>query len=159
RPEENAMSHYPIRTCRRGFTLIELLVIIAIISVLIGLTMPAVQMARQAASRIRFANNLKQIGLALHLYKDQFGRLPPSRLEQSESPSWAWLILPQLEQDNLYRLWPPGWPYPGITPGKPITAAGIEQTVAVLSTPVPIFFCPSSRPPGDVSASFAQDPV
>jgi prepilin-type N-terminal cleavage/methylation domain-containing protein len=153
------MLRYPIRTCRSGFTLIELLVVIAIIATLIGLTMPAVQAAREAASRIRCANNLKQIGIAMHLYKDQFGRLPPSRLAQTESPSWAWLILPQLEQDNLYRLWPPGWPYPGIQPGKPITAAGIERTVTVLSTPVPIFFCPSSRPAGDVSASFAQDPV
>jgi prepilin-type N-terminal cleavage/methylation domain-containing protein len=153
------MSRYPIRTCRSGFTLIELLVIIAIISILIGLIMPAVQAAREAALRIKCANNLKQIGLALHLYKDQFGRLPPSRLEQSESPSWAWLILPQLEQDNLYRLWPVGWPYPGIKPGKPISAAEIELTVNVLSTPVPIYFCPSFRTPGDVSVSFAQDPV
>jgi len=156
---ENAMSRYPIRTCRTGFTLIELLVVIAIISILIGLTMPAVQAAREAASRIKCANNLRQIGLAMHMYEGQFGRLPPSRLRASESPSWAWLILPQLEQENLYRLWPAGWPYPGIAPAKPITTAGINKTVSVLSTPVPTYFCPSFRTPGDVSVTFAQDPV
>jgi prepilin-type N-terminal cleavage/methylation domain-containing protein len=152
------MSRYPIRTCRRGFTLVELLVVIAIISMLIGLTLPAVQAAREAASRIKCANNLKQIGLAMHMFEGQFGRLPPSRLRPAESPSWAWLILPQLEQDNLYRLWPLSWPYPGIEPGKPITAARIEQAVKVLSSSVPVYFCPSFRTPGDVSASFAQDP-
>jgi len=154
------MLRYPIRICRRGFTLIELLVVIAIISILIGLTMPAVQAAREAASRTSCANNLKQIGLAMHVYADQFGRLPPSRLAQAEGPSWAWLILPQLEQDNLYKLWPPGWPYPGIAPNKPITPARVELSVNILSTTVPTFFCPSFRSPtaGDVNESFAQDP-
>src|SRR5262245_35655700 len=153
------MLRSPIRTCRRGFTLIELLVVIAIISILIGLTMPAVQAAREAAARVSCANNLRQIGLAMQAYEGQFGRLPPSRNGLAESPSWAWLILPQLEQDNLYRLWPQGWPYPGIAPGKPITPASIEMTVKVLSTPVPTYFCSSFRTPGDASASFAQDPV
>ena len=152
------MSRYLTRTCRTGFTLIELLVVIAIISILIGLTMPAVQAAREAASRIQCANNLKQIGLAMQMYEGRFGRLPPSRFSLTECPSWAWLILPQLEQDNLYKLWPPGWPYPGIAPNKPITAASLEQTVTILSTPVPTFFCSSFRPPGDVSLPFAQDP-
>jgi prepilin-type N-terminal cleavage/methylation domain-containing protein/prepilin-type processing-associated H-X9-DG protein len=151
------MFRSPIRICRSGFTLIELLVVIAIIGVLIGLTLPAVQAAREAASRIRCANNLKQIGLAMHLYRDQFGRLPPSRLAQREGPTWAWLILPQLEQDNLYRLWSRGWPYPGIAPGKPITLADLEQAGEILSTPVPIFNCPSFRSSGDaVSTAFNQ---
>jgi prepilin-type N-terminal cleavage/methylation domain-containing protein len=151
------MSRYSTRTCRTGFTLIELLVVIAIISILIGLTMPAVQAAREAALRTACANNLKQIGHAMHMYEDQFRSLPPSRLSATESPSWAWLILPQLEQDNLYRRWPRGWPYPGIAPDKPITTTGIEQTVSVLSTPVPTYFCPSFRSPGDVSGTFPQD--
>src|SRR6516165_3949671 len=137
---EDAMLRYPIRTYRRGFTLIELLVVIAIISLLISLTMPAVQAAREAASRISCANNLRQIGLAMHMYEGQFDHLPPSRLGMAESPSWAWLILPQLEQDNLYNLWPPGWPYPGIEGGKPVTLDAKNTSALILGTAVPVYF-------------------
>src|SRR5437763_6773022 len=133
---------------RPAFTLIELLVVITIISILIGLLLPAVQQAREAAARIQCANNLKQIGLAMHLYHDQFQQLPPSRRAEMEGPTWAWLILPSLEQDNLYRLWPPGWPYPGLAPGAAVDETGLSTAKKVLSTPVPIYFCPSRRAPG-----------
>jgi prepilin-type N-terminal cleavage/methylation domain-containing protein len=155
------MVRYQLRTSRRAFTLIELLVVIAIITILVGLLMPAVQKAREAACRIKCANNIKQIGLAVHLYVDDFGRLPPSRTSMMEGPSWAWLILPYLEQDNLYRLWPIGWPYPGLAPGAPITPGAIDQTAKVMSHQVPTYFCPSFRAPGDyntIAVSFAQDP-
>ena len=136
-----------------GFTLIELLVVIAIIGILVGLLLPAVQQAREAANRVKCANNLKQIGLASHLFADRHGALPPSRMSMAEGPSWAWLILPDLEQQNLYNMWPEGWPYPGLAPGAPVTPQGIAQTAETLDTPVPTYFCPSFRSPGDANSA------
>jgi prepilin-type N-terminal cleavage/methylation domain-containing protein len=132
------------RPMRAGFTLIELLVVIAIIAILVGLMMPAVQSAREAANRISCTNNLKQIALAMHLYHDQFKRLPPSRLV-GEGPSWAWLILPNLEQQNLYNQWGTGIPFNQL-------ASTAQQTT------VPLYFCPSRRDPqgGTSGLAFSQ---
>src|SRR5262245_61802777 len=84
---------------RVAVTLLEFLVVIAILTILIGLLLPAVQKVREAASRIKGSNNLKQITLALHEYSDAHtGRLPVSRGYHST----FYLILPYLEHGNYY---------------------------------------------------------
>src|SRR4051812_12675810 len=81
----------------RGFTLIELLVVIAIIAVLIALLLPAVQAAREAARRMQCTNNLKQFGIAMQNHHDVQGTLPWGG-KSSPAQTWAFLILPYLEQ-------------------------------------------------------------
>src|SRR5438094_2700603 len=95
---------------RRAFTLIELLVVIAIIAVLIGLLLPAIQKVREAASRMTCQNNLKQLGLACHNYHDVNSYLPPVRL-RADYMTWAALLLPYIEQDNLYKRFDLTLPY------------------------------------------------
>jgi prepilin-type N-terminal cleavage/methylation domain-containing protein len=95
-----------------GFTLIELLVVIAIIGVLIALLLPAVQKVREAAARMQCANNVKQIGLAVHHYADANNRVPalwyqyfahPAVTGGSDVESLFFAVLPYVEQTNLYN--------------------------------------------------------
>ncbi len=124
---------------RTAFTLIELLVVIAIIGVLIGLLLPAVQKVREAANRMSCQNNLKQLGLAVHSYHDTYGQFPPARVCREACATWPVLVMPFMEQDNVFKLWnstnPPfPWQYK-------------NQPPAAQQALIKSFFCPTRRSP------------
>jgi prepilin-type N-terminal cleavage/methylation domain-containing protein len=165
---------------RRAFTLIELLVVLAIIAILIGLLLPAVQKIREAANRMKCQNNLKQISLAAHAYHSSHLAFPPGYLGQkpvgqpfpSIDAMWAsganahWIgvlpyLLPFLEHDNLYRqLHPIKWDLNG--DGE---IWYTNTTIwAVATTKVSTFLCPSDSPyqPPNVAlrlATYALSPT
>jgi prepilin-type N-terminal cleavage/methylation domain-containing protein len=133
----------PVR--RSAFTLVEVVVVIAIILILIGLLLPAIQKVREASSRIQCSNNLRQVGLAFHAHHHCAGcfptggtHLPPdfpstadltanTPSQRKLSWSWAYLVLPYLEQNDLYQS---------------------ANCLAVRNTPVKIYYCPSRRAAG-----------
>jgi prepilin-type N-terminal cleavage/methylation domain-containing protein/prepilin-type processing-associated H-X9-DG protein len=125
------MSFRCVTRLRRGFTLIELLVVIAIISLLVGLLMPAVQKAREAASKMSCGNNLKQLGLALQNYHNNFNTFPPSRIADYQA-TWLVVLMPYVEQDNLYNQWN-------------LAATYYDQTALAQQTSVKGYYCPSRR--------------
>ncbi len=153
---------------RTGFTMIELLVVIACISILIALLLPAVQSAREAARRLRCANNLKQIGLAIHSYHDTFSSLPPGRF-LTYDPRYAGpeppctspivdksilvFVLPGMDQQGLYD-----------SINHDLTMLGSENTT-VHTFAVAAYACPSDPESGrlrdldaDAMAPYASDP-
>jgi prepilin-type N-terminal cleavage/methylation domain-containing protein/prepilin-type processing-associated H-X9-DG protein len=126
------------RSPRAAFTLIELLVVVAIIAVLIGLLLPAVQKVRAAAARVKCSNNLKQLALACHACHDANGRLPG--VIETGGPRLTSLfveLLPYIEQDPLFRQ----WDFVNISTNY--TGANPRAT-----TPIPGLICPAHLDPG-----------
>ncbi|MEO1526964.1 MAG: DUF1559 domain-containing protein [Planctomycetota bacterium] len=141
-----------IRRCRGGFTLIELLVVIGIIGILIGLLMPAVQAAREAARVVQCKNRLKQIALACHNYESAFKELPGYGGESNpllvrpyanRAPvemaggTWVTQVLPHLEEGNLARVIQP------LAGARQVTPT--DRIRKFVSAPVDTLHCPSRR--------------
>jgi prepilin-type N-terminal cleavage/methylation domain-containing protein/prepilin-type processing-associated H-X9-DG protein len=127
---------------RKAFTLLELLVVIAIIGVLLGLLLPAVQKVREVANRIKCANNLKQLGLALLHYENTHGKFPPGAVtgplpeagvSKAVKHGWGPFILPFIEQQALANK----YDWNGLSSEPP------NQDVVAI--PLKVFQCPSAE--------------
>lgn len=136
-----------------AFTLIELLVVIAIIAILVGLLLPSVQAAREAARRVQCQNHLKQIGLAMHNYESSFKTLPWGA-KGGWGQSWTSDILAFLEQSGAAQSVPQG--EPGFGNNTTVTPEG-SRFRQLAQTLVPVFRCPSQ--PGPSHFSFEDDHI
>jgi len=144
----------PFPRGRSAFTLIELLVVIAIIAILIGLLVPAVQKVRSAAARIHCSNNMKQMGLALHMYHDTNQKFPYGSNDTGNDPSgkhlaylpWGVMILPYLEQDNLYRRFDINVPFNFPPNNTNVTDINLNPAANQVKT----YQCPASPSQGKV---------
>jgi prepilin-type N-terminal cleavage/methylation domain-containing protein/prepilin-type processing-associated H-X9-DG protein len=130
-----------MRRTRPGLTLIEVLVVIAIIGALIALLLPAVQQVRTAAARVQCANNLHQLGLALHMYNDTNGAFPPALVTSGANVQDAYAtgftyLLPFLEQDATYRTYHFDDPW------------YLPSNYQAVGTSVKVFYCPANREQG-----------
>ena len=134
---------------RAGFTLVELLVVIAVIGVLVGLTLPAVQSAREASRRVGCLNNLKQAGLAFHSYATSADAFPIGYVAWGGSsgggvaPGWSWAVavLPQMEQGPAYQ---------ALNLNLPVDDASNDT---VRSATLAVYTCPSDPGKGTFSSS------
>ncbi len=138
----------------RGFTLVELLVVIAIIGTLVGLLLPAVQSAREAARRSSCTNNLKQIALAMHNYESTFGKIVPgvqrtdgTRQSGWRSSHWGWaaFLLPFLEETAIHEQLGVGSLNDESNFLYNVIKNGSKQPL--LKSPVSSYLCPSSSAP------------
>ena len=125
---------------RHGFTLVELLVVITIIGILIALLLPAVQAAREAARRVQCSNNLKQIGLAMHMHLEAKGRFPygyywAKQGTGGNESTWVTELLPYIEQKPLYKT---------IDWSRPFGQVSLGWNKQVSGTTLSIFVCPSN---------------
>jgi prepilin-type N-terminal cleavage/methylation domain-containing protein len=143
---------------RKAFTLIEVLVVVAIIAVLVGLLVPAVQKVRESANRLWCANNIKQIALAWHGFEQVNGSFPYGGTFNSHGPryingvpatglnqwaGWAFQILPFIEQDQVYVS----------SKGQSDYFKGLDARKAKIKT----YFCPSRRSPEEFGGCGMMD--
>ena len=136
---------------KSGFTLVELLVVIAIIGILIGMLLPAVQQVREAARRTACANNLRQIGLAVHNFASAYNEKFPMLGEPEEGGHWSAFILPFIEQNNMFDTLSFGsvnWASSAAINNATSTSANpVLRQIAACQTVIESFRCPSTSQP------------